>query len=286
MIELLHTSDSHEFADGMKDVLAVAEYYNLPLVHTGDITATNFSGDISYASPEKMLFCIGNHDVWVPGTADYTDQQQLYNKYYAPYAKQRGTVQTAPDTWWYKDLQGVRIVSTDSVCEGEVLSRELKWLDAVMAVDMPIIVLSHMAPRTLVPKKCSFSDMNYYAKYFEWDPGMQKYKATVNALAEVIAKYKANVQIELCGHEHADMVGDNVGWLVCAISSVVIDPDNDLYRSSDALTSRCVCNLVRLNPYESVEIYRLGAMDRANGCTERMISYDLRNKKFGEVLSW
>ena len=285
MIELLHISDSHGFADGVSDAVGIAAAYNLPLIHTGDMAFSNISDDISYATPEKMLFCIGNHDVWAAGTTDYSDQTRVYAKYFEPYAQQRGTVQTPPDTWWYKDWDSARVVSTDSQCTGAIMDRQISWLNTVLNVDKPIIVLTHMPPRTLVPINCSFTNMEYYNRQFAEDPIMAQYTPGINRITETIAKYKANVQVELCGHEHADLVGDNVGWLVCAVGSTVIDTYNDLYRSNGALTSRCVCNLVRIDPYKSVEIFRLGAMDRVNGYTQRMIAYNLKSK-IGEVISW
>ena len=79
MIQLLHISDTHAFAEGTRDAVALSRQLGIPLVHTGDMVQDYYGQDITYAYPGAMLFCIGNHDVWTKTLPrQYTEQSKLY----------------------------------------------------------------------------------------------------------------------------------------------------------------------------------------------------------------
>lgn len=288
MIQLLHISDTHAFAEGTRDAVALSQRLGIPLVHTGDMVQDYYGQDITYAYPGTMLFCIGNHDVWSKTLPrQYTEQSKLYATYYAPYASGRDCTQTAPDTWWYKDIEGVRLISLDCLCDGSVMARQLTWLDNVIAECEWCVVLSHMAPRSLQPHACCLTCSEYYSTTFASpeEQDQMQYTPGLKQLYNALLPHKDKILIELCGHEHSDCIGMAPDWPVSVIGSTIIDDYNNVYRSTGTVQSRCVANLVRIAPSEFCAIYRLGAIGRTNGERGRMVVYDYKTKRFSTKVS-
>lgn len=284
MIQLLHISDTHAFAEGTRDAVALSQRLGIPLIHTGDMVYNNYGQDISYAYPGTMLFCIGNHDVWTESLPhQYVDQTKLYATYYAPYEKGRNCVQVAPDTWWYKDIEGVRLISLDCLCDGSVMARQLTWLENVIAECEFCIVLSHMAPRSLQPHSCCLTYSDYYSTVFvsPEEQDQMTYSPGLKQLYAALLPHKDKILIELCGHEHADCIGMAPDWLVSVIGGTIIDRFNNVCRSTNLAQNRCVANLVRIEPGDFCAIYRLGAIGRTNGECGRMVVYDYKTNRFG-----
>lgn len=288
MIQLLHISDTHAFAEGTRDAVALSQRLGIPLVHTGDMVQDHYGQDITYAYPGTMLFCLGNHDVWTKTLPrQYTEQSKLYATYYAPYTSGRNCAQTAPDTWWHKDIEGVRLISLDCLCDGSVMSRQLTWLENVIAECEWCVVLSHMAPRSLQPHTCCLTCSEYYSTTFvsPEEQGQMQYTPGLKQLYDALLPHKDKILIELCGHEHSDCIGMAPDWLVSVIGSTIIDGYNNVYRSTDTVQNRCVANLVRIAPGDFCAIYRLGAIGRTNGERGRMVVYDYKTKRFNAKVS-
>lgn len=288
MIQLLHISDTHGFAEGTRDAVALSQHLGIPLVHTGDMVQDHYGQDIAYAYPGTMLFCIGNHDVWTQTLPrQYTEQTKLYTTYYAPYTSGRDCVQIAPDTWWYKDIEGVRLISLDCLCDGNVMARQLTWLENVIAGCEWCVVLSHMAPRSLQPHACCLTCSAYYSTTFvsPAEQDQMQYTPGLKQLYDALLPHKGKILVELCGHEHADCLGMAPDWLVSVIGSTLIDSYNNVYRSTDTVQNRCVANLVRIAPGDFCAIYRLGAIGRTNGERGRMVVYDYKTKRFSTEVS-
>nr|DAJ54214.1 MAG TPA: putative phosphohydrolase [Bacteriophage sp.] len=288
MIQLLHISDTHAFAEGARDAVALSQRLGIPLVHTGDMVQDYYGQDITYAYPGAMLFCLGNHDVWTKTLPrQYTEQSKLYATYYAPYASGRNCVQTAPDTWWYKDIGGVRLISLDCLCDGSVMARQLTWLENVIAECEWCVVLSHMAPRSLQPHACCMTCSAYYSTTFvsPENQGQMPYTPGLKQLYDALLPHKDKILLELCGHEHSDCIGMAPDWLVSVVGSTLIDSYNNVYRSADTVQNRCVANLVRIAPGDFCAIYRLGAIGRTNGERGRMVVYDYKTKRFSTMVS-
>lgn len=288
MIQLLHISDTHAFAEGTRDAVALSQRLGIPLVHTGDMVQDYYGQDIAYAYPGTMLFCIGNHDVWTKTLPrQYTEQSKLYATYYAPYASGRNCVQTAPDTWWYKDIEDVRLISLDCLCDGSVMARQLTWLENVIAEREWCVVLSHMAPRSLQPHACCLTCSAYYSTTFvsPEEQGQMQYTPGLKQLYDALLPHKDKILIELCGHEHADCFGMAPDWPVSVIGSTIIDSYNNVYRSTNTVQNRCVANLVRIYPGDFCAIYRLGAIGRTNGERGRMVVYDYKTNRFSSEVS-
>lgn len=288
MIQLLHISDTHAFAEGTRDAVALSQRLGIPLVHTGDMVQDYYGQDIAYAYPGTMLFCIGNHDVWTKTLPrQYTEQSKLYATYYAPYASGRNCVQTAPDTWWYKDIEDVRLISLDCLCDGSVMARQLTWLENAIAECDWCVVLSHMAPRSLQPHACCLTCSAYYSTTFvsPEEQGQMQYTPGLKQLYDALLPHKDKILIELCGHEHADCFGMAPDWPVSVIGSTIIDSYNNVYRSTNTVQNRCVANLVRIYPSDFCAIYRLGAIGRTNGERGRMVVYDYKTNRFSSEVS-
>lgn len=288
MIQLLHISDTHAFAEGTRDAVALSQRLGIPLVHTGDMVQDYYGQDIAYAYPGTMLFCIGNHDVWTKTLPrQYTEQSKLYATYYAPYASGRNCVQTAPDTWWYKDIEDVRLISLDCLCDGSVMARQLTWLENVITECEWCVVLSHMAPRSLQPHACCLTCSAYYSTTFASpeEQGQMQYTPGLKQLYDALLPHKDKILIELCGHEHADCFGMAPDWPVSVIGSTIIDSYNNVHRSTSTVQNRCVANLVRIAPGDFCAIYRLGAIGRTNGERGRMVVYDYKTKRFSAKVS-
>lgn len=288
MIQLLHISDTHAFAEGTRDAVALSQHLGIPLVHTGDMVQDYCGQDITYAYPGTMLFCIGNHDVWTKTLPrQYTEQSKLYATYYAPYASGRNCAQTAPDTWWYKDIEDVRLISLDCLCDGSVMARQLTWLENVIAECEWCVVLSHMAPRSLQPHACCLTCSEYYSTTFvsPEEQDQMQYTPGLKQLYDALLLHKDKILIELCGHEHSDCIGMAPDWLVSVIGSTIIDGYNNVYRSTGTVQNRCVANLVRIAPGDFCAIYRLGAIGRTNGERGRMVVYDYKTKRFSANVS-
>lgn len=288
MIQLLHISDTHAFTEGTRDAVALSQRLGIPLVHTGDMAQNYYGQDITYAYPGAMLFCIGNHDVWTKTLPrQYTEQSKLYATYYAPYASGRNCAQTAPDTWWYKDIEDVRLISLDCLCDGSVMARQLTWLENVIAECEWCVVLSHMAPRSLQPHACCLTCSEYYSTTFvsPEEQDQMQYTPGLKQLYDALLPHKDKILIELCGHEHSDCIGMAPDWPVSVIGSTIIDGYNNVYRSTDTVQNRCVANLVRIAPGDFCAIYRLGAIGRTNGERGRMVVYDYKTKRFSANVS-
>lgn len=288
MIQLLHISDTHAFAEGTRDAVALSRQLGIPLVHTGDMVQDYYGQDITYAYPGAMLFCIGNHDVWTKTLPrQYTEQSKLYATYYAPYASGRNCVQTAPDTWWYKDIENVRLISLDCLCDGSVMARQLTWLENVIAECEWCVVLSHMPPRSLQPHACCLTCSAYYSTTFvsPENQGQMPYTPGLKQLYDALLPHKDKILVELCGHEHSDCIGMAPDWPVSVIGSTIIDSYNNVYRSPDTVQNRCVANLVRIAPGDFYAIYRLGAIGRTTGERGRMVVYDYKTKRFSTMVS-
>lgn len=286
MIQLMHISDTHGYAEGTRDAVALSQRLGIPLVHTGDMAWDLYGDDISYAYPKTMLFCIGNHDVWAKNTHAYTEQTELYNTYYAPYAQARACVQTAPDTWWYKDVAGVRIMSLDCLCSAEIMARQLSWMESALAGCEWAIVLSHMPPRSFEAHACCLTCSTYYDGIFISDAEQHMtYTAGLKQLYDGLLPFKNKILFELCGHEHADGLGMAPDWPVSVVGSTIIDTYNDVERSTDTVQSRCVANLMRIEPGENAAIYRLGAIGRKTGARGRMVVFDYKTKSFRTEVS-
>lgn len=288
MIQLLHISDTHAFAEGTRDAVALSQRLGIPLVHTGDMVQDHYGQDITYAYPGTMLFCIGNHDVWTKTLPrQYTEQSKLYATYYEPYASGRNCAQTAPDTWWYKDIEDVRLISLDCLCDGSVMARQLTWLENVIAECEWCVVLSHMAPRSLQPHACCLTCSEYYGTTFvsPEEQDQMQYTPGLKQLYDALLPHKDKILIELCGHEHSDCIGMAPDWPVSVIGSTLIDGYNNVYRSTGNVQNRCVADLVRIAPGEFCAIYRLGAIGRTNGDRGRMVVYDYKTKRFSANVS-
>lgn len=288
MIQLLHISDTHAFAEGTRDAVALSQRLGIPLVHTGDMVLDHYGQDITYAYPGTMLFCIGNHDAWTETLPrQYTEQSKLYATYYAPYASGRNCAQTAPDTWWYKDIEDVRLISLDCLCDGSVMARQLTWLENVIAECEWCVVLSHMAPRSLQPHACCLTCTEYYSTTFvsPEEQDQMQYTPGLKQLYDALLPHKGKILIELCGHEHSDCIGMAPDWPVSVIGSTIIDGYNNVYRSTGTVQNRCVANLVRIAPGDFCAIYRLGAIGRTNGERGRMVVYDYKTKRFSANVS-
>lgn len=293
-MRVLHISDTHGYAAGTDDAMALASWLNVAVVHTGDMVPDYHQQSIGYLDMNKILPVIGNHDaINESGTNpsgynwhDKPSQAALRKKFFDPFPAQGLTFPDSNATWWYKDMEGCRVIGLDITALGADLANEVKWLGSVLNT-MPTLVLAHIAPRNLAYSADGFTNAAYFANASWYDPNVAQVYPGVAQLSDAVflhAELTGTPTAMLCGHEHADGAVVHRGVPVITIGSVIQDTYNNVYRSQEAVTSRLVANLVTFDATGLV-VQRLGADSRPTGSRAKMWAYSYADSRVTAIMS-
>lgn len=293
-MRVLHISDTHGYAAGTDDAMALASRLNVAVVHTGDMVPDYHQQSIGYLDMGKILPVIGNHDaINESGTDpsgynwhDKPSQAALRKKFFDPFPAQGLAFPDSNATWWYKDMEGCRVIGLDITALGSDLANEAKWLGSVLNA-MPTLVLAHIAPRNLAYSADGFTNAAYFANAGWYDPDVAQIYPGVAQLSDAVfrhAELTGTPTAMLCGHEHADGAVVHRGVPVITIGSVIQDTYNNVYRSQEAVTSRLVANLVSFDATGLV-VQRLGADSRPAGSRAKMWAYSYADSRVTAIVS-
>lgn len=293
-MRVLHISDTHGYAAGTNDAMALASRLKVPVVHTGDMVPDYHQQSIDYLDMGKILPVIGNHDaINESGTDpsgynwhDKPGQTALRKKFFDPFPAQGLAFPDSNATWWYKDMEGCRVIGLDITALGADLANEVKWLGSVLNA-MPTLVLAHISPRNLAYSADGFTNAAYFANASWYDPNVAQIYPGVAQLSDAVflhAELTGTPTAMLCGHEHADGAVVHRGVPVITIGSVIQDTYNNVYRSQEAVTSRLVANLVTFDATGLV-VQRLGADSRPTGSRAKMWAYSYADSRVTAIVS-
>lgn len=279
MIRLLHISDTHGYADGTNDAISLAADLNAHLVHTGDWVRSIITHDSSYAPIDRFLFAVGNHDVCTGeesnGLPVRAQNSSIVTKYFEGFDNTRGIVREPDKTYWYKDIEELRIIGIDQFMSGNDFADEMAWLERIIDGCQYCAILAHMTLRDASVIDCSMSCYSYWhGRDFAGDSAAWG-KDSIASVYALLQKHREKVMCVLCGHDHADGVFMLGGFPTFIVGSTHIDGYNNVSRSTDKLISRCVANLVDIEPGVSVVVRRLGAFDRATGERAIICSFNM-----------
>ena len=293
-MRVLHISDTHGYAAGTNDAMALASRLKVPVVHTGDMVPDYHQQSIGYLDMGKILPVIGNHDaINESGTDpsgynwhDKPSQAALRKKFFDQFPAQGLTFPDSNATWWHKDMEGCRVIGLDITALGADLANEVKWLGSVLNT-MPTLVLAHIAPRNLAYSADGFTNAAYFANASWYDADVSHIYPGVAQLSDAVfqhAELTSTPTAMLCGHEHADGAIVHRGVPVITVGSVIQDMYNNVYRSQEAVTSRLVANLVTFDRTGLV-VQRLGADSRPSGSRAKMWAYSYSDSRVTAIIS-
>lgn len=290
----LHISDTHGYAAGTSDAMALAASMGVPVIHTGDMVPDYHQQSIGYLDMGKILPVIGNHDaINESGTDpsgynwhDKPSQEALRKKFFDPFPTQGLIFPNSTATWWHKDMEGCRVIGLDVTALGADLANEVNWLGSVLNT-MPTLVLAHIAPHNLAYSANGFTYAAYFANTSWYDPAVAQIYPGVDKLSDAVfrhAELTGTPTAMLCGHEHADGAIVHRGVPVISVGSVIQDTYNNIYRSQEAVTSRLVANLVTFDETGLV-VQRLGADSRTTGSRAKMWAYSYTDSRVTAIVS-
>ena len=219
ILSLLHFSDIHGNSTNLSRIVEFKNAYrNLikDAVCTGDMTANVFSDGMTFWNnvdgAEKIMMCIGNHDVAVSG--DYSHYgvtvEQAYNQFFAPYIANWNCVYESGKTYWYKDYstEKIRLIALDYLLTGDDATAQNAWLATALSGaktnGYAVVGIEHTPPATRTKINTTFTSLlNDYGGTFG-SPYMQ-----------TVQDFIDNDGVFLCwlgGHTHVDYVEYNPNY--------------------------------------------------------------------------
>lgn len=278
VLSILHFSDLHADTDNLRRIVefkTAFEDYIDDAICTGDMvrskystTAMNFWKSVDGA--DKIMMCIGNHDVWredstefAPG--NYISQQAAYDEYIAPYAAEWGIVYTQGHTYFYKDYtdQKIRMIALDMMLVDTERSAQLTWfvntLASAKTTGFSVVIAQHFAPRPNANFECNFTALDRNPSTTEgWSPGTDYMDAVndfINSGGDFICW--------LGGHTHCDYVCFNPNYTNQLFVTITCAACNDSYSDQARIKntkSQDAFNVIAFDTYSKlIKILRIGA---------------------------
>lgn len=130
-------SDAVEYDRMMSFYTHYQKYFDDALC-LGDIIE-NFTYDSNFfvrdLRTKKVLFTMGNHDVFNGSWEKTVSMGQCYNRYYAPVINSWNAVYTPGKTYFYKDYSAkkIRLIVLDSMLKNEEMENQLKWFEETLS---------------------------------------------------------------------------------------------------------------------------------------------------------
>ena len=269
---LLHFSDPHGSSENVKRLIemnaSIAPLID-DMICTGDMVTNTFADGFSWwgdlEGAEKILLCIGNHDVTDGNDYDSysgTTPSGAYNAYFSPYISNWGVEHTGSLTYYYKDYASkkIRLIVLDYLLTGNDASAQNTWLQTVLAdakTNSYTVVIAEHIP---------VSDTTYIASNFTMrDKGTVYNQFTADYQASVASFMSGGGKFAcyLTGHTHCDAISYNSNYpnqicitVTCAITT---GRDNDQYRSKNTKSQDAANVVVIDTETETIKLIRIGA---------------------------
>lgn len=295
MVKILHITDSHEYANGVNDAIALMKYVGADFnICTGDIVQAYFEQPITQGFVSNFACTIGNHDAILKVGADPNGYRwdmrpstnQLYEKFIKPCIDSAKINIEAGHTCWTKDISDDIVVIGLNDCADDNEQAYQKdmlttTLNMCRSEGKKAIIASHyMHYSCKVKLGLNFTCDSYYKNWNNITNEPDLYKTTYKGITEnfkIIESYSDVILFTMHGHEHSDAIAlsNNVNIV---LGSILNDTYNDVRRSNEARTSRTVANLYEISDgnHRYLNIYRLGANVCKPGNIRSMIAIDLK----------
>ena len=290
MARIMHISDTHSFASGISDAIALKEYIDPDIaVCSGDMVQDYYEQSVSSGLLSSFACTIGNHDAILKAGTDpngyHWDVQPTAVQEYEKFIKPSNETIDKVDghSYWSADItDSIVLLGLNDTAMGSELSAQGAWLsDKLQQLSndgKKVIIASHFFPSTAQVAKDSTFTCKWYYKNFKNNTALNSTYTAILDIQNKLSKYKDMILFSMHGHEHADAIGFSSYNNHIVIGSTLIDRYNDVLRTTDAYTSRTVANVYEIsdeNP-RYLKIYRLGASICKTGVIRSMLAIDLQ----------
>lgn len=278
VLSILHFSDLHADTDNLRRIVefkTAFEDYIDDAICTGDMVQSKYSATAmnfwkSVDGADKIMMCIGNHDVWredstefAPG--NYISQRAAYDEYIAPYAVEWGIVYTQGHTYFYKDYtdQKIRMIVLDMMLADAERTAQLTWLINTLATaktaGYSVVIAQHFAPRPNANFECNFTALDRNPSTTEeWSPESNYMDAVDNFITG-----GGDFICWLGGHTHCDYICYNPSYVNQLFVTITCASCNDAYGDQariDDTKSQDAFNIIAFDTYSKlIKILRVGA---------------------------
>lgn len=207
-------SNSEEFGRLMEFYSKHSKWFD-EVYCAGDMVNDNIKyDDFTYWSKvpghEKVLMCIGNHDVQ-PDKGVHPDKGQIsqkdtYNMFFAPFIKNWNCVYEEGHTYYYKDYdkKGLRLITLDCMLHGKECEEMHKWFEKTVKDTLDkkysLIVVNHVCIDDPVIFQSNFTHKTakYQSVWFNMMPFQKTIDGFMNAGGDFVCW--------LGGHHHCDTI--------------------------------------------------------------------------------
>ena len=166
----------------------------------------DFWGQVKGA--EKILFVMGNHDIWYQKRPSedkkQLNEQEAYDKYYAPYVKNWNCVCEEGKAYFYKDYtdKKVRLIGINCMSEEAERKKEVEWFRGVLedarVKGFSVVAMTHIPPVIFpVSIECNWCE-------FDRDEGNATYATDYLKAVKEFKKKGGDFVVWLAGHTHSD----------------------------------------------------------------------------------
>ncbi len=226
---LLHFSDIHGDARCLQNIRIVRDHIRDHIddvICTGDFVAKNWFSSTDYWDSEtdgSILTCIGNHDVLLGSTEDYSIQQteeELYRRFIGPYIGRWGenVSHEKTDLYYYKDYpeKGFRLIVLNSMYpDPGMVAGQNAWLESALtdagARSYSVVIAEHYYPDEAKRIDCTFSSLTRFPEgtmKAHFQNHIREYQAIVQRFIDCGGDFVCY----LCGHRHADYIAYTKGY--------------------------------------------------------------------------
>lgn len=269
-LSLLHFSDPHGGSTNVARMIEMANAIGSPLddiICTGDMVNNTYADGFAWwgniPGAEKILTCIGNHDV-SDGTS-YNKYgittQEAYNTYFAPYIANWGVTHTGTNTYYYKDYSSkkIRLIVLDYLLEGGNATAQNTWLQSALSGaktnGYTVVIAQHCQMSNFQSIPSNFT-MVYKMTSYQY-PTI--YQASVQSFIDDGGEFACYI----AGHTHWDMLCINPDYpdqiCVCVTCTAITGRDNDQIRVGGT-KSQDGANIVTIDTTsKTVKLIRVGA---------------------------
>lgn len=282
-LTLLHFSDPHATKGNVARMVQIGNSLGSLIddtICTGDMVNDKYAdgytwwGDIEGA--EKILTCIGNHDV--SDGSNYNaygiTPEQAYNTYFAPYISNWGVEHAGIQTYYYKDYvsKKIRLIALDYLLTDDDAVAQNTWLQSVLSDaitnNYTVVIIQHCPVTNEEVIDCAFSMLNKRVTY--------DYPIMYQESVQTFINNGGDFACYLAGHTHWDTIGYNNDYpnQICVVvtCTAITGRDNDQVRVSGT-KSQDAANIVTIDTNtHTIKLIRIGAnidnyLRKRNICT-------------------
>ena len=240
----------------------------------GDMVNDNVeTDDFTYWSEtpghEKVLMCIGNHDVKPHKNSDiskeFLSEKETYDMFFAPFIKNWGAVYEEGHTYYYKDYpkKGLRLITVDCMLHGKENDRQYQWFSKTVKDTLQkkyaLIIVNHcpLDHNEIIQSNFTHPTAKYQSVWFNMDSFQKDIENFIDNGGEFVCW--------LGGHIHCDSICYNRNYprqlniLIDAADQTQSSWFTDTMRTkgtrNEDIADAIVVNLTR----HQIKIIRVGA---------------------------